>query len=125
MAEAITTESFSNLISPFNYVANSAEEKLLPIATKLNLGVIAMKTLGRGGLSGDVEQALRYVWRHDVDAAIVGMKKISEVEQNVAAADNFQPITEKEKKQLQKVATEIIKEDRLNSEDGVVSPRKR
>ena len=46
-----------------------------------------MKTLGRGGLP-EVEKAMRYVWGHDVDTAIVGMNKISQVEQLAEIADN-------------------------------------
>ena len=79
-----------------------------------------MKTLGKGGLP-DLSQALRYVWNHDVDTAIVGMKRVSEVEENVAAANSLQPLTEKEKEELQKIAEEIIKANHLSA-TGSVTP---
>lgn len=120
LVEAIQTKAFSNLITPFNYVANSAKEKLLPLATDLNMGVIAMKTLGRGGLP-DSSQALRYVWNYDVDTAIVGMNKLSEVEENVATANNPRPLTQKEGEELKTMAEEIRKAGRL-SQSGSVTP---
>ena len=116
--DAIPTENFSNIITPLNYVATSASEKLLSVATELNMGIIAMKTLGKGGLS-NVSQALRYVWNQDIDTAIVGMNKKTEVEQNVATAENLYPLTEEEKHSLQQRASEIIKANRLSSSGAI------
>ena len=82
------------------------------------MGVIAMKTLGKGGLS-KVSQALRYVWNHNIDTAIVGMNKMSEVEENVTTANNFHPLTKEEESQLQKIAEDIIKANRLSSSGAV------
>jgi len=120
LIDAITTNAFSNLIMPFNYVAHKGREKLLSLAAQLDMGVIAMKTLGRGGLS-NASQALRYVWSHDVDTAIVGMNRISEVEQNVATANNPQPLTEEEERQLQRIAEEVVKANGLSSSGAVFS----
>ena len=121
LTEAITTKAFSNLIMPFNYVAREDRERLLSLAAELDMGVIAMKTLGRGGLT-NVVQALRYVWNHDVDTAIVGMNRLSEVEENVATANNPQPLTEEEERRLQKIAEEVIKGNGLSSSGAVFSP---
>jgi predicted aldo/keto reductase-like oxidoreductase len=118
LTEAIAAKSFSNLVAPFNYAANTAREKLLSLAAELNMGVIAMKTLGKGGLP-NASQALRYVWSNDVHTAIVGMDKLSEVEQNVATASNLQPLTDEEVRQLQNMADKIIKERRLSSSGAV------
>lgn len=120
LTEVITTGAFSNLITPFNYVAEMGREKLFSLAAKLDVGVIAMKTLGRGGLP-EVQKALRYVWGHDIDTAIVGMNKIHQVEQAVEIANDFQKLTEEEERQLQKIAEEIIQAGRL-SKSGAVSP---
>ena len=119
LTEAIHTKAFSNFITPFNYAANRAKDKLLTLAAELDMGVIAMKTLGRGGLP-EVEKALRYVWEHDVDTAIVGMNGISQVEQLVAIADDPKKLTIDEERQLKKIAEEIIGASRL-SRSGAVS----
>lgn len=121
LTEAITGEAFSSLIVPFNYAANTPRVKLLPLAAKLNMGAIAMKTLGKGGLTNP-SQALRYIWNHDVDSAIVGMNRLSELEQNAATANDPKPLTTEEEKQLQKMADEIIKANRLSSSGEVSIP---
>jgi len=121
LTEAIASEAFSNLIVPFNYAANTPREKLLPLAAKLNMGVIAMKTQGKGGLT-NASQALRYVWNHDVDTAIVGMSKLTELEENVATAHNPRPLTEDEKRELQRIADEIIRTNRLSSSGEATPP---
>ncbi len=120
LVEAIQTGAFSNLITPFNYVASSPTERLLPMAAELDVGVIAMKTLGKGGLTNSY-QALRYVWNHDVDTAIVGMNRLSEVEENAAAADSLKESTRAEREELEKMAEEIVKSGRL-TESGSVMP---
>jgi predicted aldo/keto reductase-like oxidoreductase len=118
LTEAIHTKAFSNLITPFNYAANKAKDKLLTLAAELDMGVIAMKTLGRGGLP-EVEKALRYVWGHDIDTAIVGMNKISQVEHLVTIADDPKKLTTEEERQLEKIAEEIIKAGRLSGSGAV------
>lgn len=121
LVEAIKTGKFSNMIAPFNYASNSAKEKLFSLAEEMDMGVIAMKTLGKGGLP-KASQALRYVWGYDVDTAIVGMNKLSEVEENVTAASNFHPLTQGEKEELQHMAEEIIKAGRLSNSGAVAAP---
>ncbi len=121
LVEAIQTKAFSNLIVPFNYAANSAKDRLLALAADLDVGVIAMKALGKGGLP-DSPQALRYVWNHDVDTAIVGMSRLSEVEENVATANSPTPPTQKEEEELRRMAEEIVKAGRLSSSGSVTPP---
>jgi len=118
LTEAITSTAFSNLVVPFNYAANTARETLLPLAAEQDMGVIAMKTLGRGGLP-NASQALRYVWNHDVDTAIVGMNRLSELEENITTANDPQPLSEAEERTLQKIAAEIVNEGRLSSSGAV------
>jgi predicted aldo/keto reductase-like oxidoreductase len=118
LTRAINANAFSNLITPFNYVKNTARKKLLSVAHDRNMGVIAMKTLGKGGLS-NISQALRYVWNHDIHTAIVGMNKLSEVDHNVTNANNLQTLTEEENKQLQMKANEIVGANRLSSSGAV------
>ncbi len=119
LIEAVTSKAFSNLIVPFNYVANTAKDELLPLAAELDLGFIAMKTLGRGGLP-EAEKALKYVWGHDVDTAIVGMNKVSQVEQLSVLADDAKRLTEEDEKYLQKIAKEIIEAGRLHQSGAIL-----
>lgn len=79
-----------------------------------------MKTMGKGGLQ-NASLALRYVLNHDIDVAIVGMHKLSELEQNVAIANNLQPLSFEEKKQLQEIVEKIIKTGALSNSGAVLT----
>jgi predicted aldo/keto reductase-like oxidoreductase len=118
LEEAITTGKFSNVITPFNYAAHSARDKLIGSAKALGLGVIAMKTLGKGGLPKP-SMALRYVLNHDIDSAIVGMNKVSEVDENISVANDPVPMSKEELEKLKIWAKEIIRSDRLSSSGAV------
>jgi hypothetical protein len=48
------------------------------------------------------------------------MNKKTEVEQNVATAEDLHPLTEEEKQSLQQKAAEIIKANRLSSSGAVI-----
>lgn len=112
LADAIKTGAFDNVIAPINYVANKAEETLLPFAREMSLGIIAMKVLGVGGIP-EVEKALRYIWTRDVDTAIIGMSTIEEVEMNVEIAENTEPLTDDEMALLRSISERIRDEGRL------------
>ena len=120
--DAIKTGKFSNLVAPFNYAADSARDRLFGSASGLDLGVIAMKVMGKGGLPKPSE-ALWYVWENDIDTAIVGMKAISEVDHNVDAEANRRPLKDEEMGELRAIAEEVIAGDRLKSSGAVVPPR--
>jgi len=55
---------------------------------------------------------LRYSLGLDVDVAIVGMDTVEQVEQNVAVADGFQPLSEDEERAVLEKALEIAKGDK-------------
>jgi len=109
---AIKTEAFSNIIAPYNYVANRAEVELFSTARELYMGIIAMKALGVGGIP-EVQRALRYVWHGDVDTAIIGMSTLEEVEQNVEVANSCEPLTDEERSLLREISERIQREKRL------------
>ncbi len=110
--DAIKTEAFSNIIAPYNYVANRAEVELFSTARELDMGIIGMKAVGVGGIP-EVQRALRYVWNGDVDTAIVGMSRLEEVEMNVEVANNCEPLTEDELQLLRGISERIQREGRL------------
>jgi aryl-alcohol dehydrogenase-like predicted oxidoreductase len=109
---AIKTEAFSNIIAPYNYVANRAEVDLFSTARGLDMGIIAMKVLGVGGIP-EVQKALRYVWNGDVDTAIIGMSTLEEVEENVEVANSCEPLTDEERDLLREISERIQREKRL------------
>jgi uncharacterized protein len=75
------------------------EEEVLPEATKKGIGVIAMKVMGQQSLVGEgpgrgsAEELIRYVLSLPVAAAEIGHTSIEILEQNVAAARSFTPMS--------------------------------
>ncbi len=78
---------------------NQFEELALPAANRKNLGVIAMKVtaqeklVGQGSGRASIEDLLRYSLSLPVSAAVVGMPRREFLEQNVAIAGAFRPLS--------------------------------
>lgn len=80
----------------------SFERLALPVATRKNLGIIAMKVFGQEQLLGTapMEKLLAYALSLPVSLASVGMPKLEHIEKNVALARAFSPMPERERRQL-------------------------
>ena len=91
------------------------EELALPAAKKKNLGVILMKVtaqeklLGGGIGKAEVNDLIRYALSLPVSAAVMGMPKPEFIQQNVAAAQAFKPMTaaEMDKLRVQVAPTKV------------------
>ena len=90
------------IMFPYNIVENQAQELIDRCAEK-NIGFICMKPLA-GGAIEDGTLALRYVAANEhVTEIIPGMADLQELEQNVRAISNPQPLTEEEQAAAQRV----------------------
>jgi aryl-alcohol dehydrogenase-like predicted oxidoreductase len=80
----------------------SFETTALPIATKKNMGVIAMKVFAQDALltHAQPENLLRYSLSLPVATAVLGMPKLEHIVKNVQVAKNFQPLSRDEIKQI-------------------------
>jgi len=109
LVEAIETGWFDTVQVAYNLANTAAAERLLPRAQELNVGVINMKPLGGGNLPKPVElhddsdseyqvtaeAALRFCMSNpNVTVVIPGMRAMEELEENVATAESFEPMSE-------------------------------
>jgi aryl-alcohol dehydrogenase-like predicted oxidoreductase len=97
--EALNRFDFETVLVPLSSVdklLNDFGDVIFPVAKKKNVGVIAMKVLSDGRVTDFVEDSLRYVFSLPISTAIVGVKSIAELKQNVEIAKNFVPMTKKE-----------------------------
>jgi len=73
------------------------EAKVLPAAVKKGLGVIAMKVVGQGSLLGEgkatAEELIRYALSLPITTIDISHTSLEILEQNVAAARRFAPMT--------------------------------
>jgi aryl-alcohol dehydrogenase-like predicted oxidoreductase len=74
----------------------------LPVARGKNMGITAMKVFGQEKLSGAAPSntLIRYAMSLPVAAAVVGMPKLSYIEENVHVAKSFSPMPAEEMQNL-------------------------
>ena len=74
------------------------QEVLLEELIERNIGIIGMKTLGRGKLVPEggldsIKEALYYVWSLPLTTTIIGIGSIEELEENIELAREFEPLS--------------------------------
>lgn len=106
LIKALKTNNFSTVQVPFNCIETTAAQELFPLAAAMNIGRIVMKPLGGGQIS-NVNLALRYIVDQNITVAIPGMDEVKQVQENVAAAKPFRPLTAAEQQILMAEANEI------------------
>ena len=87
----------------------SFEELALPVALHKNMGVIAMKIFGQDQIIGvaSIEKLLGYTLSLPVSLASLGMPKPEFIEQNIALAQAFKPMSDADRRDLsQSIAAE-------------------
>jgi predicted aldo/keto reductase-like oxidoreductase len=83
---------------------DSFEKLALPMATRKNLGVIAMKVFGQEQLldAAPIDQLLAYALSLPVSLASVGMPRLEHIEHNASVAHAFRPLSKRQRERLMK-----------------------
>ena len=103
---ALELDWVETIMFPYNIVEQQGAE-LIHKCTEKNIGFIVMKPLS-GGAIEYASLALRYVCSNpDVTVVIPGMAEIHELEQNLAACSNTEPLTQEELKEMDKVREQL------------------
>jgi aryl-alcohol dehydrogenase-like predicted oxidoreductase len=84
-------------VSALDHFILSFVEEFLPVANAAGIATIGMKVLGLGSLTHEVERALRYAFSLPLSTVIVGMESMAQLEQNLAIAESFVPMTDEER----------------------------
>ena len=84
-------------VSALDHFILSFAEEFLPVAHAKGIATIGMKVLGFGSLTHEVERALRYAFALPVSTVIVGVESMAQLEQNLAIAESFVPMTDSER----------------------------
>jgi uncharacterized protein len=98
--EALNRFPFDSVLfaaSALDHFILSFVEEFLPVANARGVATIAMKVLGLGSLTHEVERSLRYSFSLPVSTVIVGMESMAQLEQNLAIAETFKPMTDAER----------------------------
>jgi aryl-alcohol dehydrogenase-like predicted oxidoreductase len=81
---AVKSGLFETVMFPFNFISCEPADDLLPLAEKNDVGFIAMKPMA-GGLLESASLAFRYLLQFPWAVPIVGVERVEEMEQAVAA----------------------------------------
>jgi Predicted oxidoreductases of the aldo/keto reductase family len=111
LAKAVETGEYDTVQVLFNMVEREALKDLIPLAKKMDIGIIGMKPFGGGiflekesGISqalmqysGSVTDALlKYTLSSDLSTVLTGVRSMDELEQNAAVASSFTRILDPE-----------------------------
>ena len=82
-----------------NFIYSFAEE-FLPVANRLDVGVVGMKIIGYKALAKVADRALRYALGLPLTTVIPGCSTMAQLEANLAVAESYTPLSGPERLQL-------------------------
>ena len=100
-------------VSALDHFYCSFAEEYLPIANAKGVATIAMKVLGLGSLTHEVPRSLRYAFGLPVSTVIVGMESMAQLEQNLAIAESFTPLTDAERLAFFQDIIHLVRPDKM------------
>ena len=104
--KAVELDWVETFMFPYNIVETHGLD-LMRKCTEKNIGFIAMKPLA-GGAIEDASLALRFICANpDVSVVIPGMYDVSEIEMNLAAANNSAPLSEAELTKIEEIRAQL------------------
>ncbi|MHB9129816.1 MAG: aldo/keto reductase [Armatimonadota bacterium] len=107
---ALPRYHFDAVMVPVNYYDHfnfpDVQGRLFPSAQQQGTAIIAMKAVGDGYLWRSAGNAFRYAWSLPVSHAVAGFNSMEMLEQDLAYAANFTPMTEEEIAHLYATAPE-------------------
>jgi uncharacterized protein len=116
LVEALKRYPFDSALvalSALDHFMFSFAEEFLPVANAQGVATIGMKVLGLGGLSHEVERALRYAFSQPVSTVIVGMESMAQLEQNLAIAESFTPLSDEERLAFFKEVLPLVRPEKV------------
>ena len=100
-------------LSALDHFILSFAEEFLPLANAKGVATIGMKVLGLGLLAHEVERSLRYAFSLPVSTVIVGMESMAQLEQNLAIAESFTPLTDEERLDFFREISSLVRPEKM------------
>src|SRR5512136_474950 len=100
-------------LSALDHFMLSFAEEFLAVANARGIATIAMKVLGLGSLTHEVARSLRYAFSLPVSTVIVGMESMKQLEQNLAIAEAFTPMTDTERLAFFKDIIALVRPEKM------------
>lgn len=100
-------------VSALDHFILSFAQEFLPVANARGIATIGMKVLGLGSLTHEVERSLRYAFGLPVSTVIVGMESMAQLEQNLAIAESFAPLTDEERLAFFRDIIQLVRPEKM------------
>lgn len=98
--EALARFPFDSVLcatSVLDHFVLSFAEEFLPVAKSKGVAVAGMKIIGEGGLARLYDRSLRYAFSLPIDTAVVGMESMEQLQNNLAVAEAYEPMSDSER----------------------------
>jgi uncharacterized protein len=99
--------------SALDHLILSFVEEFVPVANAHGVATIGMKVMGLGSLTHEPERALRYALGLPLSTVIVGMETMAQLEQNLAVAESFTPLSDEERLDFFREILPLVRPDRM------------
>jgi len=99
-------KEFETIQVPVNFLEKEPFEEVIPLAKKLDVGIIAMKPLG-GGAIDDAKVAFRYLCQFDEIVLIPGVESVEQMKQIIEIIENPSPLTSEDKEKIERIRKEL------------------
>lgn len=111
LKKAIEQYPFDSILMALNAAdrhKNSFIEHLLPVAVEKKMAIVGMKIPARGKIFHEggittMKQAMDYVLTLPVSTVIVGIANLKDLEEDIAIAEKFEPLTPVEMRKLEEL----------------------
>ena len=100
-------------LSALDHFILSFAEEFLPFANARGAATIGMKVIGLGSLRHEVERSLRYAFSLPVSTVIVGMESMAQLEQNLAIAESYKPMSDEERLAFFREIMPLVRPDKI------------
>jgi uncharacterized protein len=99
--------------SALDHLILSFVEEFVPVANAHGVATIGMKVMGLGSLTHEPERALRYALGLPLSTVIVGMETMAQLEQNLAVAESFTPLSDEERLDFFREILPLVRPDKM------------
>ena len=104
--EAIKSGAFETVMIALNFVNTEAAEELIPLARKLDVGIIVMKPMA-GGMLDNPALSFKYLNSFPDLLVLVGIAEMGEMEQNIGLLDFKGELTAQERSEMERIREEL------------------
>jgi hypothetical protein len=104
--EALKTGLFQTLQFPFNFIESDPADKLFPLATQNQVGIIGMKPLG-GGVLERADLCFRFLQQHRYVVPIPGIRAKKEADEIIELYRNVEPLSEADLKDIENIRSAL------------------